>query len=243
MLQIQNTKINNQEINAVSARELYATLELNLSVWARWSKSNIEENEFFLQHIDWEGFNIMLNGNETKDYMISLDFAKHISMQARTQKSHEMRNYFIDCEKQLKQQAVKVPTNFIEAMTLALEQAKQIEQQTLLLEQQKPQVEFANDVANTCDSISIGGYAGLLASSGYEIGQNRLFAWLRDKGYLTVRKNRPSIQAIEAGWFKFVETTYICPRTGLPKVSGQATITGKGQIYLRKKLIKELGGN
>lgn len=44
----------------------------------------------------------MLNGNETKDYMISLDFAKHISMQARTQKSHEMRNYFIECEKQLK---------------------------------------------------------------------------------------------------------------------------------------------
>ncbi len=102
MLQITNTKINNQEINAVSARELYATLELNLAVWARWSKSNIEENEFFLQHIDWVGFNIMLNGNETKDYMISLDFAKHISMQARTQKSHEMRNYFIECEKQLK---------------------------------------------------------------------------------------------------------------------------------------------
>lgn len=138
---------------------------------------------------------------------------------------------------------VQLPQTYAAALLEAGRLALEVEAQAKQLEQQKPQIEFANDVANTCDSISIGGYAGLLASSGYDIGQNRLFAWLRNKGYLTTRKNRPSIQAIEAGWFKWIETTYICPRTGLPKVSGQATITGKGQIYLRKKLIKELGGN
>ena len=138
---------------------------------------------------------------------------------------------------------VQLPQTYAAALLEAGRLALEVEAQAKQLEQQKPQIEFANDVANTCDSISIGGYAGLLASSGYHIGQNRLFAWLRNKGYLTTRKNRPSIQAIEAGWFKWIETTYICPRTGLPKVSGQATITGKGQIYLRKKLIKELGDN
>lgn len=155
--------------------------------------------------------------------------------------SPEFTAAVIDRWQELENNQPKVPTNFIEAMTLALEQAKQIEQQTLLLEEQKPQVEFANAVANTCDSITIGGYAGLLASSGYDIGQNRLFTWLRDNGYLTTRNNRPSIAAIKAGWLKWIENTYVCPKTGLPKVSGQALITGKGQIYLRKKLIKEFG--
>lgn len=178
------------------------------------------------------------NGKQNPCY----NFPKRESMLMAMSYSYTVQAAVYDAYEALNITQSKVPTNFIEAMTLALDQAKQLEQQTLLLEEQKPQVEFANDVANTCDSISIGGYAGLLASSGYDIGQNRLFAWLRNKGYLTARKNRPSIQAIEANWFKWIETTYICPRTGLPKVSGQATITGKGQIYLRKKLIKELGG-
>ena len=118
--------------------------------------------------------------------------------------SPEFTAALVDRWQELENNQPKVPTNFIEAMTLALEQAKQIEQQTLLLEEQKPQVEFANAVASTCDSITIGGYAGLLASSGYDIGQNRLFAWLRDNGYLTTRNNRPSIAAIKAGWLKWI---------------------------------------
>lgn len=155
----------------------------------------------------------------------------------------KLRNAIIKRWQELEsKQQFTIPQTYGEALLECGRLAIEVETQAKQLEQQKPQVEFANDVANTCDSISIGGYAGLLASSGYDIGQNRLFAWLREKGYLTTRKNRPSIQAIDSGWFKWIETTYICPRTGLPKVSGQPTITGKGQIYLRKKLIKELGG-
>jgi anti-repressor protein len=240
MLQIQNTKINNQEINAVSARELHANLELRTE-FTNWTKQFLGD---FIQDIDFvrnEGKLNPTNNVPLIDYLFTLDMAKQIAMLTRTAKGKEIRLYFIECEKKLKQQPIKVPTNFIEAMTLALEQAKLLEQQTLLLEEQKPQVEFANAVANTCDSITIGGYAGLLASSGYDIGQNRLFTWLRDNGYLTTRNNRPSIAAIKAGWLKWIENTYVCPKTGLPKVSGQALITGKGQIYLRKKLIKEFG--
>jgi phage anti-repressor protein len=90
---------NSLNINAVSARDLYLGLGLASSVWSRWSKTNIENNEFFTENKDWIGFNMMLNGNETRDYAVSLDFAKHIAMQAKTQKSHEYRNYFIECEK------------------------------------------------------------------------------------------------------------------------------------------------
>lgn len=91
----------------VSARELYTGLGLNKAVWKRWYESNIEENEYFKENIDWVGFNIMLNGNETKDFAITLDFAKHIVMMARTERSHEYRNYFIKCEQALKKQQAR----------------------------------------------------------------------------------------------------------------------------------------
>lgn len=246
MLQITKLKSTNQEINAVSARELHLKLELKTQ-FNDWVKQFLDE---FIEGTDFiidtvKTIDVQNDGHRVTrnsvNYFFSIDMAKQIAMLTRTAKGKEIRLYFIECEKKLKQQPIKVPTNFIEAMTLALEQAKQIEQQTLLLEEQKPQVEFANAVANTCDSITIGGYAGLLASSGYDIGQNRLFTWLRNNGYLTTRNNRPSIAAIKAGWLKWIENTYVCPKTGLPKVSGQALITGKGQIYLRKKLIKEFG--
>lgn len=87
----------------VSARELYLGLGLNKTHWKRWAKQNIEDNEFFIENNDWVGFATMANGNETKDYAISLEFAKHIAMMARTEKSHEYRQYFIACERKLKE--------------------------------------------------------------------------------------------------------------------------------------------
>ena len=96
---------NEQGQQLVSARELYLGLGLNKAVWKRWHTSNIINNEYFKENEDWVGFNIMLNGNETQDFAISLDFAKHIAMMARTEKSHEYRNYFIQCERKLKEQS------------------------------------------------------------------------------------------------------------------------------------------
>ena len=83
----------------MSARDLYLGLGLDKSQWARWSKKNIEQNDFFKENKDWVGFDIVSSGNVTKDFAISLEFAKHIAMMARTEKSHEYRNYFIECEK------------------------------------------------------------------------------------------------------------------------------------------------
>ena len=91
----------------VSAREFYEGLGLDKSNWKRWYKKNILENEYFKENDDWAGFVIMTNGNETQDFAITLDFAKHIAMMARTEKSHQYRNYFIECEKQLKDVSTK----------------------------------------------------------------------------------------------------------------------------------------
>ncbi|GAA0076168.1 hypothetical protein UT300005_05460 [Clostridium sp. CTA-5] len=86
-------------MKTVSARELYLGLGLNKSQWSRWYTTNIVNNEFFHAGHDFVGVRLDVEGNETQDFAISLEFAKHIAMMARTEKSHEYRNYFIECEK------------------------------------------------------------------------------------------------------------------------------------------------
>lgn len=87
----------------LSAKELYIGLGLRKADWSRWHKTNIQENTFFLENVDWTGVPHNAEGNETMDFAISLEFAKHIAMMARTEKSHEYRNYFISCEDKLKE--------------------------------------------------------------------------------------------------------------------------------------------
>jgi phage anti-repressor protein len=94
-------KINFQQggKQTVSARELYEKLGFNTAHWARWSRQNIEDNPFALKGQDFEGFAIMVNGNPTQDFDLSIDFAKRLCMMARTEMGEKIRNYFIEVEK------------------------------------------------------------------------------------------------------------------------------------------------
>lgn len=103
LINIQKTTIGTTEVNAVSARELYLGLGLATQHWAAWSKTNIEQNEFFAQGIDFIQLPTIGSAstpNPPKDYAISIEFAKHISMMAKTAKGHEYRGYFLELEKQ-----------------------------------------------------------------------------------------------------------------------------------------------
>ena len=83
----------------VNEKELYLGLGINNAGWARWFNTNIVKNDFFKEGIDWIRVQQYVEGNETTDFAISLEFAKHLAMMARTGKSHQYRNYFIECEK------------------------------------------------------------------------------------------------------------------------------------------------
>lgn len=84
---------------AVSAREMYIGLGLDVTNWKRWALRNVERNPFAIEGVDWVGFVLMTSGNETKDYILTLDFAKKLCMQARTQRGEDMRNYFLEVER------------------------------------------------------------------------------------------------------------------------------------------------
>lgn len=89
--------INHNDRPAVSARELYQQLGFDSSNWNKWYKKNILKNSFAIEREDY--FELVLSTNRTKDFALSLDFAKRISMMARTQRGEQIRAYFIECEK------------------------------------------------------------------------------------------------------------------------------------------------
>lgn len=94
-------KINTDETGnkIVSAREMYEKLGLAKSQFSRWAKQNIVENPFAIESEDWEGFDIMLNGNQTTDFALKIPFAKKLAMQVKTEQGEQVRNYFLEMER------------------------------------------------------------------------------------------------------------------------------------------------
>lgn len=110
------------------------------------------------------------------------------------------------------------------------------------VEQDKPLVAFANSVSVASTSILVGELAKLLKQNGIDIGQNRLFAWMRENGFLISRKgtdyNMPTQRSMEMGLFKIKETT-ISHGDGHTSINKTPKVTGKGQIYFINLFLAE----
>lgn len=102
------------------------------------------------------------------------------------------------------------------------------------IEQQKPLVDFANQVSDTTDLIDMKTMAKLLKDNNINIGRNRLFEFLRIKKIL-MKDNQPYQQYVDAGYFKVIEHTYT-DFLGQTKTNRQTLVTGKGQLYITKKV-------
>ena len=108
LIKVKLETIGSYMVDCVSAREIYLKLGHNEQKWTRWYTKNIVNNEWFIEKRDWihlpkvasEIANIGA-GKFAKDFLVTVDFAKHIAMMAKTQKGHEYRNYLISCEKKL----------------------------------------------------------------------------------------------------------------------------------------------
>lgn len=146
----------------------------------------------------------------------------------------------LELEKQ-KQSQHEIPQSFSEALMLAAKQAEQIEQQNKLLKEQEPKVAFAESVKASNTSILVGGVAKLLNQNGIDIGQNRLFVWLRENGYLVSRRgseyNMPTQRAMERKYFE-VSVTTIQTGKNEPVIRRTTKVTPKGQLHILDKFLK-----
>ena len=144
-------------------------------------------------------------------------------------------------EETLKQLAANpsIPHTFSEALRLAASQAEMIEEQQKRLEAQAPKVLFAQSVETAKSSILIDEMAKILKQNGIEIGEKRLFVWLRENGYLCQygeRYNQPTQKAMELGLFEIKKTTIQKPN-GDTLISNTTKVTGKGQVYFVNKFL------
>jgi anti-repressor protein len=122
----------------------------------------------------------------------------------------------------------------IEAQSVLAAKDKQIEQM-------KPKVVFADAVATSHTSILVGELAKILKQNGIDMGQKRLFAWLREKGYLIKRQgtdyNMPTQKAMDLGLFEIKEGSYV-NGSGVNITTKTPKVTGKGQQYFINKFLQ-----
>lgn len=128
-----------------------------------------------------------------------------------------------------------------ELLALAvIEAQKTIEEKDKEIERMRPKEVFADAVASSKDSILIGELAKLICQNGYSVGQNRLFTWMRDNGYLMVQgasRNIPKQRYVEQGLFEIKESSIANP-DGSVRLIKTTKVTAKGQQYFIQKFLQ-----
>lgn len=224
----------------VSARELHNGLEVSerfQSWFNRQLQYGFEENS---DYVGCKEFNTLAK-QELQDYQISIDMAKQICMLQRSEKGKQYRQYFLDLEK-----AWNTPEQVMaRALKLADKEIDRLKADNkVLLEdtaRMKPKEIFADAVSASHTTILIGELAKLLRQNGIDIGQNRLFDWMRKNGYLIRKKgsayNTPTQRSTDLGILTTKETV-IVRSDGSTEVKKTVKVTGKGQQYFINKFLK-----
>lgn len=231
----------NPDNQTVSARELHEKLNIGTQ-YTKWFERMCDYG--FSENEDFKAISqkrLTAQGNETTyiDHEISLDMAKHICMIQRTPEGKAVRQYLIDLEK-----AWNSPEQvYARALKMAdTEIAKLKGDNSLLIadnERMKPKEIFADAVATSKTSILIGDLAKLICQNGYQIGQKRLFSWMRENGYLIKSgssMNMPIQRYVEQGLFEVKESNVQNP-DGSVRITKTTKVTGKGQIYFVNKFL------
>lgn len=253
---------------AVNARELHEKLG-NKKQFANWIQLRIEQYGF-VENQDFQVFNQKVKnsngGRSRKEYALSLDMAKELCMVENNDAGRRIRKYFIEVEKKARtQNPFAIPQTYSEALQLAANQAKQIEQQKLALEQKKiendklvadgkrkdativrmkPKEVFTDAVAGSKGNCLVGEVAKLITQNGYKIGEKQFFTWLRDNGYLGKkgeRYNIPNQQYMGKNPFFYIKRGVRQGDNGVLHTTSTTMLTPKGQIYFVNKFLGKGG--
>ena len=234
----------NADHPTVSGRELWEALEVK-TAYKDWFPRMCEYG--FSEGVDFNPLNfeqVRMEGQrkvsrEITDHQITIPMAKELCMLQRTEKGKFWRQYFINVEEKWNSPEA------IMARALQLSNVKMKQLETTVsdlqkqMEQDKPKVLFADSVTASSSSILIGELAKLIKQNGVDMGQRRLFAWMRENGYLIKRcgseYNLPTQRSMERGLMEIKETSVI--HYGYTTISKTPKVTGKGQVYFINLLV------
>ena len=230
----------NNDRPAVSARDLHDFLEVKTAYkdwFPRMCEYGFTEGEDFnplkIERVQNEGERMV--ARTVDDAVLTIDMAKELCMIQRNEKGKQARQYFLQIEKDWNS-----PERVMaRALQIAGDKLKRLESK---VEADAPKVLFANAVSASKTSILVGELAKLLKQNGVDIGQHRLFRWMRENGYLIRRNgtdfNMPTQKSMDLGLFTVKETA-ITHSDGTVTVSKTTKVTGKGQQYFIQKFLGE----
>lgn len=233
--------LNENQEPIISGRELHEVLEVKTK-YKDWFPRMVEYG--FIEDVDYTPliFEHPQNKQPTIDHALKLDMAKEIAMIQRNEKGKQIRQYFIEVEKEynspekIMARALNIANKQLETLKLV---NKQQEQQ---IKELQPKALFAESVEASKTSILIGELAKILKQNGVDTGQNKLFERLREEGYLMKggsSRNLPTQKAMELGLFEIKESVHNNP-DGSIRVNKTTKVTGKGQIYFINKYCKSV---
>lgn len=129
-----------------------------------------------------------------------------------------------------------------ELLSAALKVAnRKIEEKNRLIKEMEPKAIFADAVSASKTSILIGELSKIICQNGVEIGQKRLFQWLRDNGFLMKigeSKNMPTQKSMDMGLFEIKESS-VLNADGSNRITRTTKVTGKGQIYFLQRFLSK----
>lgn len=237
MNQLINITLNENHEPVVSARDLHRGLEVK-SKYNDWLKRMLDYG--FSEGTDFIAIaqkKVTAQGNQSEyvEHIFNLDSAKEIAMIQRNDKGKEVRKYFIQVEKDFNS-----PEKIMaRALLMADKKVHKLEAQ---IEADRPKVLFADAVSASKSSCLIGELAKILKQNGIDIGQNKLFQWLRANGYLISRRgeswNQPTQKSMQLGLFELKKTA-INHSDGHTTTNVTPKVTGKGQQYFINKFLNQ----
>lgn len=185
------------------------------------------------------------SGKENPMYVMNRDGFTLLVMGFTGEKALQFKMDYIEAFNKMEQTihfgGFSVPSTFREALILAAKQQEQIEEQQKKIEQDAPKVLFADAVSTYQRSCLVSELAKIIQQNGVNIGQNRLFQWLRDNGYLCAKGqyyNQPTQRSMEMGLFEIKQTTINKP-DGSMLVTTTTKVSGKGQVYFVNKFLQK----
>jgi phage anti-repressor protein len=241
MFNIIISNLGQEQVNTVNARDLHEFLE-SKQEFRHWIKNRIEQYGF-TENVDYVTSDKIIRGNETKDYHLSLDMAKELSMVERNAKGKKARQYFIECEKKAKQAPITKELSRMDLIQLAMQaeqenqelRALNTEQVKVIIEQKdviETQQDFIDNAFKLHDTMSVDYYCKLISTKHDTFGAVKFRSLMKISGRFVMNNDTnqymPNQEMITTGQMEYkVKSPYI-DDNGVEHQHSQIRITKKG---------------